>query len=61
MMWIEKWNGTSPQVLRVTLDRSAQPIKGSATPFVGGLKRPIDLARDPRGGMLVLDHEAGAV
>lgn len=60
-LYVALWNGTPPQVLRVTLDRSTQPIKGSATPFVSDLKRPIDLARDPRGGMLVLDHEAGVV
>lgn len=61
VLYVALWNGTPPQVLRVTLDRTAQPMKGSATPFVGGLKHPIDLVRDPHGGMLVLDHEAGVV
>ncbi len=60
-LYVALWNGTPPQVLRVTLDRSTQPLKGSATPFVSGLKHPIDIVRDPRGGMLVLDHEAGIV
>jgi glucose/arabinose dehydrogenase len=61
VLYVALWNGMPPQVQRVTIERTANPPKGSATPFVVGIKHPIDLVRDPSGGMLVLDYEAGVV
>jgi glucose/arabinose dehydrogenase len=55
------FNADPPVVVRVTLRESAGRLSGSATPFIGGLKRPIDLLPDPKGGLLVLDFETGTL
>ncbi len=51
-LYVALWQGASVQ--RVT-------IGGEATPFVSGLKQPIDVLRDPQGGLLVLDFASGAI
>lgn len=60
-LYVALWNGRPPQVMRVVVgERDGQP-SGTATTFVSGLERPIDLLPDPRGGLLLLDHAAGTV
>lgn len=60
-LYVALWNGNPPQVQRVTLQQQNGTTVGDATQFIGGLKQPIDLLPDPRGGLLVLDYGAGVI
>ncbi len=60
-LYVALWNGSPPTVARITLSMRDGHLVGESTSFIGGLKRPIDLLPDPRGGLLVADFEAGTV
>lgn len=59
VLYVALWNGAPPQVVRVALDEQGGQLRGTATPFIDGLRQPIDLLTDPSGGLLVLDHGSG--
>ncbi|MBC8078642.1 MAG: hypothetical protein H7Y32_21375, partial [Chloroflexales bacterium] len=60
-LYVALWQGDPPSVQRVRLSAEGGATVGEATPFVTGLKQPIDVLRDPQGGLLVLDFAANAV
>ena len=60
-LYVALWQGNPPSVQCVRLRSEGGTTVGEATPFVTGLKQPIDVLRDPQGGLLVLDFATGAV
>ena len=59
-LYVAVWNGT-PSVQRVTIAEANGTLTGSATTFMSGTGRPIDVLVHPDGGMLVLDFDRGTV
>lgn len=60
-LYVALWNGDPPQVLHVALRQENGRTVGTATPFISGMKRPIDVLADPNGGLLALDYVGGIV
>lgn len=60
-LYVTLWNGNPPEVQRIALQRNGEQVTGVATPFINGMKQPIDLLPNPNNGLLVLDFTAGVV
>jgi glucose/arabinose dehydrogenase len=60
-LYVALWHGDPPRVDFVQVEEQAGHLGGTATPFVGGLERPIAVLPDSRGGLLIVDEGAGSV
>jgi glucose/arabinose dehydrogenase len=56
---VAEW--TQGKVLRVALSRSGSAYRGSAGPFLAGLKAPVPVLATPDGAVLVGDWKTGAI
>jgi len=61
VLYVALFDGTPAQIDRVTLHRRGGRMVGTATRFIIGLERPIDVLPDQQRGLLVLDFASGSI
>jgi len=61
VLYVALFDGTPAQIDRVTLHPRGGRMVGTATRFIIGLERPIDVLPDQQRGLLVLDFASGSI